>query len=257
MNENRKPETRDSSPDLVEVRQHGTVMKLDLAALVTLIQQRAVDARTEVRGKRLTGGAWRRLGELDVYRTLGSQKSGVRSQNGLATNAEANLPPLERAEKNLARYFDSLAAAQLRRDALVSVIAAGATAGLSVPVHRYVLILFFRALGWGVGYLFAAQVLFPGWIRRLRTSGFRRLPWSSRVLLLASIALPGYFLIASLLPELPGETLFRWIDGTVSFLFAAASATIWAFRIETGRMKRVFELSTGIEPKQVDESDER
>jgi hypothetical protein len=249
--------TQDALSNLVEVRQHGTVMKLDLAALVTLIQQRAVDARTEVRGERLTGGAWRRLGELELFRTLDSRKSETGSQGVPGLQAEANLPPLERAEQNLMRYFNSLAVTQLRRDALVGVLAAGVTAGLSVPVHHYALILLMSALGWGIGYLFAAQVLFPGWIRRVRARGFTGLPWQSRVLLLVGIALPGYFLIASLLPELPGETLFRWIDGAVSFLFAAASATIWAFRIETGRMKRVFELSTDIKTKQVDGNDER
>jgi len=255
--ESSNPGTQDALSNLVEVRQLGTVMKLDLAALVTLIQQRAVDARTEVKGERLTGDAWRKLGELDLYRTLRSQKAEGRRQNGGTAGAEANLPPLERAEQNLMRYFNSLDVTQLRRDALVSVIAAGLTAALSVPVHRYVLILLTSALGWGVSYLLAAQTLFPVWIRRIRTNGFLRLPWPSRVLLIVSIALPGYFLIAWMIPELPGETLLRWVDGAVLFLFSAASATIWAFRIETGRMKRVFELSTGINLKQVDGQDER
>lgn len=231
-------------------------MRIDVAALVTLIQQRAVTAETEVRSEPLTGNEWQRLGQLELYRMFGSEKPEARSQNGLAAKAEVSLPPLERAEQNLARYFDSLAATQLRRDALWSVIAAGVTAALSVLAHHYALILVLSALGWGAGYLFTARVLFRGWIGRVRTRGFTRLPWSSRVLMIAGIALPGYFLIASMLPLLPGETLLRWIDGALSLSFAAASAAIWAFRIETGRMKRVFELSTGVEPKQVEGDNE-
>jgi ABC-type multidrug transport system fused ATPase/permease subunit len=250
-------ETKSPLPDLVEVRRDGTVMRMDVAALVTLIQQRAVFAETEVRSEHLTGNEWQRLGQLELYRTFTSQKSEIRNQNDPATMAEVSLPPLERAEQNLARYFNSLAVTQLRRDALGSIIAAGVTAALSVLVHHYALILVLSALGWGAGYLLTVQVLFRGWIGQVRTRGFTRLPWNSRVLLIAGIALPGYFLIASMLPLLPGETLLRWIDGAISLWFAAASAAIWAFRIETGRMKRVFELSTGVKLKQVEGNDER
>jgi hypothetical protein len=250
-------ETKSPPESLVEVRRDGTIMRMDVPALVTLIQQRAVFAETEVRSERLTGNEWRRLGQLDLYREFAGQKPKPGRQSVPSAQANANLPPLERAEQNLARYFNSLAATQLRRDAFGSVIAAGVTAALSVLVHHSALILVLSALGWGAGYLLTAQVLFRGWIGRVRTMGFTRLPWSSRVLLIAEVALPGYFLIASLLPLLPGETLLRWIDGVLLLSFAAASAALWAFRIETGRMKRVFELSTGVELKQVEGNDRR
>lgn len=231
---------------LVEVRAHGTVMRLDLAALVTMIQQRTLDASAEARGE-LTGSEWLRLGELELYRALRSDDIKVPA---VRPKPEPAATPLARAERNLADYFDSLAVRQLRRDALVSVIAAGLTAALSVPVHRYVLILLLCVAGWGASYLLAVQVLYRGWISRVRTMGFKRLPWGSRALLVVAIALPGYLLVASVMPELPGETLFRWIDGAAAVLFAGASAVVWGFRVETARMKRVFEASKDVQSKE-------
>jgi len=230
---------------LVDVRAHGTVMRLDLVALVTMIQHRTIDASAEVSGE-LTRGEWSRLGDLELYRAL---RPDDVTAPAARSKPEPAIPPLARAEQNLANYFNSLAVSQLRRDALVSVIAAGLAAALSVPVHRYVLILFLCLAGWGASYLLTVQVLYPGWIFRVRAHGFSRLPWGSRALIAVAIALPGYLLVASAMPELPGETLFRWIDGLVSVLFAGASAAIWAFRVETGRMKRVFEASKDVESR--------
>ena len=241
-------EARPGLANLIDVRHAGTLMRLDLAALVTLIQQRAVDARTEVRSAQLTGNEWRRLGELELYRTLRPDAKTVPSP--AVPQTETDLPPLARAEQNLVRYFNSPAITQLRRDALVSIVAAGVTAGLSVLVHRYVLILLLSGVGWVVSYFLTTRVLFHGWIGRVRRDGFTRLPWQSRVLVVVGIALPGYFLIASVLPLLPGEVQFRWIDGAIAVLFAGASAAIWAFRVETGRVKRVFELSQGADAKE-------
>jgi len=230
---------------LVDVRAHGTVMRLDLVALVTMIQQRTIDASAEVSGE-LTRGEWSRLGDLELYRALRPDAAALPAAE---SKPDAAIPPLARAEQNLADYFNSLAVSQLRRDALVSMIAAGLAAALSVPVHRYALILLFCLAGWGVSYLLTVQVLYPGWIARVRTMGFKRLPWGSRALVVVAIALPGYLLVASVMPELPGETLFRWIDGLATVLFAGASAAVWAFRVETGRMKRVFEVSKDVESR--------
>jgi hypothetical protein len=241
-----EPMAEPQNPEkLVEVRAHGTVMRLDLAALVTMIQQRTVDASAEARGE-LTGGEWRRLGALELYRALRPDDVKVPT---VESKPEPAIPPLARAEQNLADYFNSLAVRQLRLDAVMSVIAAGLAAALSVLVHHYVLILLLCLAGWGASYLLTVQVLYRGWISRVRTLGFKRLPWGSRALLVVAIALPGYLLVASVMPELPGETLFRWIDGLATIFFAGASAVVWAFRVETGRMKRVFEVSKDVESR--------
>jgi hypothetical protein len=230
---------------LVEVRAHGTVMRLDIAALVTMIQQRTIDASAEAKGE-LTAGEWRRLGELELYRALRPDDVTARP---VEPKPEPAMPPLARAEQNLADYFDSLAVRQLRRDALASLVAAGLAAVLTVPVHHYVLILLLCLAAWGAFYALTVQVLYRGWISAVRSRGFRRLPWASRALLVVAIALPGYLLVAWVLPELPGETLFRWVDALATMLFAGASAVVWAFRVETGRMKRVFEASKDAESK--------
>jgi hypothetical protein len=89
---------------------------------------------------------------------------------------------------------------------------------------------------WFGGYFFVDRVQFPEWIRKVRFHGFKRLPWNSRSFLIVAIIVPGYFLVASFFPLLPGEGRLRLIDSILCILFAAAAAAVWAFRTGTLRM---------------------
>jgi len=226
--------------DLVQVRREGVVLQIDMSALVTLIQQQVLDARTEVSSKKLTSGAWRPLGELELFRTLRPQTApdGEKPETPLPPAAA----PADRYEQNLVRFFQSVALSQLRVDSALAMTAAIVIAVVGMIAHRwFVLLPVLLAGGWGGATLYANRFLFPGWFRSIRLSGFRRLPWSSRAFVVMAVALLGYFLIILFLPELPGESLFRFVDSVVAFLFGAAGGAIWTFRRNAFRMKRVFE----------------
>ena len=88
---------------LLQVRNKGVILQMDLTTLVTLIQQDGVDADTEVQGEQFTGGEWRRLGELDVYRALRPDKPKPQVPGPGSTGKEM----AESYEQNLQGYFGS------------------------------------------------------------------------------------------------------------------------------------------------------
>lgn len=222
-------------------------MEMDLATLVTLINENAVDASSEVNSEQLTKGQWQKLGGLELYKVFQApDKLASRAQAGPAGE------PAELFEQNLIRFFGSVAVNQMRIDSFVVLASAALTALLSVVAHRWGLIPALMAGAWGIGYLVADQVLFRHWIQKVRRSGFKALPWQSRVFLIVAIALPCYLLTASFVPELPGEGLFRLVDSIVCTLYGAAAAAVWTFRLDTLRAKRAFELSVNVNPRLMD-----
>jgi type IV secretory pathway VirB3-like protein len=242
MNENLNQED-----GLLRLRQGGQVRQMDLATLVTLIQQNAVERDAEVNSLRLTQGEWRKLSTLDVYRDFGRQTAS-------APVAAIPQPPVvgepgDAHEQNLRKFFSSLAIAQLRIDSTVALISGLVTALLSIVVHRSVLIVILMVVGWGVAYLLADQVLFPRWIQQVRRAGFQRLPWQSRSFLIIAIVVPGYFLVASFLPLLPAEGFLSAVDAVIGLLLSGASGVIWTFRLDAQRAKKAFELSSQVAPK--------
>jgi preprotein translocase subunit Sec61beta len=226
-----------SANELVQVRKDGGVLQLDLPALVTLIQQKVLDAGSEVNSARLTRGEWTRLGELELFRTLqpaATAASHAPLPPGLATAGEP--------EANLVQFFQSLTLNQLRVDSAIALIAGLLVAVLGMVAHRgLVLVPLLVAAGWSVGMLYAGRVVFPRWFARVRSQGFRRLPWSSRTFGIVAVALFCYLLAVLFLPELPGERWFRLIDCALAVLFGAAGGTVWAFRYRVTRMKRTYE----------------
>jgi hypothetical protein len=268
---------------LVRLRRNGQEMQMDMTALITLVQQGALGADTEANSSGLTGGEWKRLTELELYRTFHpdvavADATRTTSQSRwfvgrradrrgdrlkpmgslpaapMQVSAKAGAPAdlSEAYEQNLRNYFESFAVIRLNLDGWIALVSAGLAALLSAAAHRSVLTLLMSGAAGVVAYLFVDRTQFPAWIRGVRFSGFRRFPWNSRVFHVASVAVPGCFLIASFLPLLPSEGLFRFIDSFACIVYTSAAATIWAFRISTQRMKRAFILSSDSGPAEAE-----
>jgi hypothetical protein len=234
-------------PELLQVRRDGNVLQMDLTTLVTLIQQHTLNAAAELNSSKLTGGAWKKLGELELYRVLvAAETQGKADKTGgmpLPPSAAPPSSPTEPAspEVNLGRFFESLAVKQLRIDGIIAVVSTVVAGGLSIVAHGSVIVLILMIVGWVGGYFLADQILFPRWIQTIRTSGYRQSPWQTRQFLIVAVALSGYFAIALFLPRLPQEGTLRFVDSVVGLLYGAAAAAIWTFRTDVVRMKRTFE----------------
>lgn len=223
-------------------------MQMDLPTLLTLIQQRAVSGSVQINSLRLTAGEWRPLAELELFRAF-APPTGNRPSPSLMPlppkppSPAANTAQLTPFEENLSRFFASLAIKQLQIDSLVATAAALLTAILGAIAHSSLVVPLAVTAGAGLGYLITDHTLFLRWIQDIRNSGFRRLPWQSRHFLIVAVVLPGYFLIAALLPRLPAERILCLIDALVGLLFGAAAGAVATFRWNALRLKKTFELT--------------
>ena len=246
---------------------------MDVAALTALIQQGALGEETEVSSDGLTGGEWKRLAGLELYRALSPSapassvgRNGLRSRWSLRGRTRRSDVPKELSglngaaasplvtdqkpsdltetyDLNLSTYFESLEVKRLAVDSWFALLSVVLSALFSVTAHRSVLPLLLSVAAWAGAYFYVDRNSFPAWIRGIRFSGFRRFPWNPRIFQIVAVGVPGYFLAASFMPPMPREGLFRLLDCFVCLAFTSAAATIWAFHTNTRRMKRAFLLS--------------
>jgi hypothetical protein len=67
-------EASPARPKLVSTRFGGALRQMDVATLITLIQQNVLAPDCEVQSEDLTAGEWRRLDQLELYQTLSSTR---------------------------------------------------------------------------------------------------------------------------------------------------------------------------------------